>query len=69
MYFFSSIANSYRNKAYDNLQNILNSESYLDTVPLPYNGGRYYGSGLDTDRNKRAYKIFNQLASKFPDMR
>ncbi|XP_023298938.2 uncharacterized protein LOC111681402 isoform X1 [Lucilia cuprina] len=64
-----SKTSSYRNKAYDNLQNILNSESYLDTVPLPYNSGRYYSSGLDTERNKRAYKIFNQLASKFPDMR
>ncbi|KAM7353489.1 uncharacterized protein ACRADG_005532 [Cochliomyia hominivorax] len=64
-----SKASSYRNKAYDNLQNILNSESYLDTVPLPYNTGRYYSSGLDNDRSKRAYKIFNQLANKFPDMR
>ena len=62
-------ASSYRNKAYDNLQNILNSESYLDTMTLPYNSGRYYNADLDTDRNKRAYKIFNQLANKFPDMR
>ena len=70
--FFNSklfTASSYRNKAYDNLQNILNSESYLDAMTLPYNNGRYYNSDLDTDRNKRAYKIFNQLANKFPDMR
>ncbi|TMW54901.1 hypothetical protein DOY81_000134 [Sarcophaga bullata] len=64
-----SKASSYRNKAYDNLQNLLNSESYLDAMTLPYNNGRYYNADLDTDRNKRAYKIFNQLANKFPDMR
>lgn len=62
-------ASSYRNKAYENLQNILNSESYLDAMTLPYNSGRYYNADLDNDRNKRAYKIFNQLANKFPDMR
>ncbi|XP_059221839.1 uncharacterized protein LOC106087607 isoform X1 [Stomoxys calcitrans] len=66
-----SVPASYHNKAYDNLQTILNSENYMDSLPppLPYNSGRYYNGGAETDRNKRAYKVFNQLANKFPDMR
>ncbi|XP_075153732.1 uncharacterized protein LOC142227205 isoform X2 [Haematobia irritans] len=70
----SKVPSSYHNKAYDNLQTLLNSESYMDSLPLPYQNGRYYNNGgnvgvVETDRNKRAYKVFNQLANKFPDMR
>lgn len=64
-----SVPSSYHNKAYDNLQTLLNSESYMDSLPLPYQSGRYYNQPTETDRNKRAYKVFNQLANKFPDMR
>ncbi|XP_061399397.1 uncharacterized protein LOC133335108 [Musca vetustissima] len=66
----SRVPSSYHDKAYDNLATLLNSENYMDSLPLPYTGRRYYNSvGGDNDRNKRAYKVFNQLANKFPDMR
>ncbi|XP_073827583.1 uncharacterized protein isoform X2 [Musca autumnalis] len=66
----SRVPSSYHDKAYDNLATLLNSESYMDSLPLPYTGRRYYNSvGAENDRNKRAYKVFNQLANKFPDIR
>ncbi|XP_058977175.1 uncharacterized protein LOC101894516 isoform X2 [Musca domestica] len=66
----SRVPSSYHDKAYDNLATLLNSESYMDSLPLPYTGRRYYNAvGETNDRNKRAYKVFNQLANKFPDMR
>lgn len=52
---------SARNKAYDNLQNLLNAEAYLESiplsVPLTYANRNY---NLD-DRNKRG--IFYNLAN------
>lgn len=45
------------NKGYDNLQNILNSEAYLDPFAMPVQySGRYYG----VDRKKRSNNKLNK---------
>ncbi|KAL9924123.1 uncharacterized protein ACN427_003394 isoform 3-T3 [Glossina fuscipes fuscipes] len=58
---------NYKKQAYDDLQNLLNAEYHLDSAILPYNYERY--ADLEAERNKKAYRIFSELARNYPDMR
>ncbi|XP_054743223.1 uncharacterized protein LOC129247886 [Anastrepha obliqua] len=69
-------ASSYRSKAYDNLQNILNAEAYPESMALPLpqtqHTSRYYGA---FNGNKRSNRYDNNNygdssgSSRFADMR
>ncbi|CAD6998439.1 unnamed protein product [Ceratitis capitata] len=74
-------ASSYRNKAYDNLQNILNSEAYPEpmalSLPQPQYTSRYYGAINDNKRSNRydngnnggSSSSSGRATSRFTDMR